>query len=63
MVGTGIFRGDQQKDQIDRFMVKCFEINRFFQPRKQALQLLDLREFAMRNCNTAPGSNSLALGL
>src|SRR5436309_5133389 len=52
MVGAGTFRRKQQEYQVDRLAIERFEIDRPLQPRKDAEQLGELRQLAMRNGNT-----------
>src|SRR4029079_9485678 len=48
MIGAGAFRREQQEDETDRLPVERFEIDRPFQPCKQAEQLVELRKLAVR---------------
>src|SRR5215475_1053616 len=52
MIGPGAFWREQQEYQVDRLAIERFEIDRPLQPCKDAKQLGELRQLAMRNGNT-----------
>src|SRR5437588_12957520 len=49
MIGARRFRGEQQKDQIDRLAVERLEVDRPIEPREQAEQSLELGQLAVRD--------------
>ena len=54
MVGSGGFRRQQQKDQVDRLIVDRLERDRALQPGKDAVQLGEPGQLAVRDRNPVP---------
>ena len=49
MIGPGVFRREQQKDEIDRLPVERLEVDRPVEAREQPEQPLELGQFAVRD--------------
>ena len=54
MIATGVIRGEQQEDEIDRFAVVRLIVNRIFQAREQTQDVAQAGELDMRNGDAAP---------
>ncbi len=47
------FRRKQQKNQIDRLIIDCIEIDGGLKPGKTTIELLQIRQFSMRDRDPA----------
>jgi hypothetical protein len=58
MIGDGAFRGEQQKNQVDRLVVDCFERDRPLEPGEDPIEPRKPRQFAMRDPDPHPDSGA-----
>ena len=58
MIGDGAFRGEQQKNQIDRLVVDCFERDRPLEPGEDAVEPGEPGQFAVRNPDSHPDAGA-----
>src|SRR5262249_41824560 len=61
MIGASAFWRKQQEYQIDGLSIECFEVDRTFEARKHAEQLVELRQLSVRNSNTTPDAGRAEL--
>ena len=53
VVAAGVLGGEEEEDEIDRFIVQGFEINGFFETREKAVDAIELLELDVRDGDAA----------